>query len=144
MCSASFGKPRASIREGNDDCLEFRRAGNPHVVCAVQQLPVRRHICASRQGGFPAGSEVASWGNRTLAGDPARLPASSCQRIYSGQTKGTWGRHSLIKSVVSGKGTTAEEVQGHRRQGHWSLGFINVLGLHGKVLVAGGLQGWLL
>lgn len=105
-CRVSFGKPRASTREGNDDSLKLQRAGNPHVVCTAQQLPAHLHICTVLQWGCcPAGRrDGGSWGNQTLPPDPAGLTVSSYQRTYGGQTEGTWGCHGLIKSVVSGKG----------------------------------------
>lgn len=101
MCSASFGKPRASLRKGNDDHLELQRAGNPHVVCTIQQLPARQYICVSRCHRGGVASQLAAegsgeLGNRTLARDPAGLAASSCQRTYCGQTEGRHGEDTAL------------------------------------------------
>lgn len=55
MSTASFGKPRASIR----DHLELQRAGNPPVDHAAQQSAAGTPVLLSPwRGSFPTGSKA--------------------------------------------------------------------------------------
>lgn len=114
----------ACTREGNYSWAWEGRKPLDGLHCwAGASLPARLGVTVTTGGGFPAGSGGKWWAGLTEPLQrPWRTPSFFMPEDVLWIGRGTQARYGLIRSV-SGKGNTAEEVQGHT-QAHWSPGFI--------------------
>lgn len=91
---------------------ETTTALNFKSVHTVQQLPAHQHICTSHFHHRGVASQLAAkwWAGGTK---PLHETQEDSQTPRASRDREDIGRHSLITSVVSGKGTAAEDVQRH-------------------------------